>query len=109
MRVVRRSTVALLAGIAILGTNLVAAAPAQAFPQGCTAQFKAARPAYTGGFAVSMCNGGSGSHRVKVSCARRETTDVIRYGRWSGTREWSYRECGAHEKPVAAWVEKQGD
>ncbi|GII67492.1 hypothetical protein Skr01_75770 [Sphaerisporangium krabiense] len=109
MRFIDKCAISAAACVSLVGTSLVTAAPAHAGPVGCSAIVLPDTPDFTGGSGVSTCAGGSGSHRVKVSCDRRYTTDVIRYGPWVGTSKESFAPCAGNETPRVAWVQTQGD
>lgn len=95
---------------ALMGGSLFfAAEPASAYPQGCSSWYVQYSPAYSGGYGRSYCASGSGSHRVRVSCDRQYTSDVIRYGPWVGTGSYSTASCSSSETPRASWVQTQGD
>jgi hypothetical protein len=88
------------------GVSLVAATPAHAYPVGCHIQQYLSG---YGGFAVSACSGGSGSHRVKIDCKPDYASTVVRYGPWRGTSETSGMTCKSWERIMYATFQLQGD
>ncbi len=110
MRIFRKSVVVALMVSAAGGATVLVAAPAHASPQNCRAEFvyrNHETPLPIG--ARSVCDGGSGSHRIGVSCQRPGTNEVIRHGQWVGTLDHSYMFCDRGTSVAAAWVDKQGD
>jgi hypothetical protein len=90
------------------GSVFLAATPADAEPQDCSVMRGVYTPEYSGGYATSYCVWGTGSHRVRVSCDRRQTSDVIRYGPWVPAGSSSDVDCASYETPRAAWVQTRG-
>ena len=99
MVVIRRAAIVAASAALFSGLSLVAAAPAFAYPQGCSAY------TYVGSYGRSYCSHGSGSHRVAVSCARPGQQNYTAYGPWVGTGRTSTAYCNAR----SSYVQKQGD
>lgn len=100
MKAIRRATVIALTSAAMLaGSSALIAAPAQAYPQDCSTY------TFTGSYGQSYCAYGSGSHRVRVTCARAGQQNYYKYGPWVGTGSVSRAYCNAR----SSTVQKQGD
>lgn len=100
MKATRRIMVVAAASAALFaGSSLVAAAPAMAYPQNCSAT------TFVGSYGRSYCTHGSGSHRVAVRCARPGSQLYTVYGPWVGTGHTSTAYCNARTSSV----QTQGD
>ncbi|RLK58146.1 hypothetical protein [Actinokineospora cianjurensis] len=82
-------------------TALVTAAPAQAYPSGCTWGAMDARGSY------AVCTTGSGAYRSYTRCTTWYGGGYMRYGNWEVTTypKWSISSCSWGDTRAAYGIE----
>jgi hypothetical protein len=86
-----------LAAMIGLGGAFIAVQPAQAVPTGCET------PLIRSNWARSYCDGGTGYHRLRVTCVNHTGATYVVYSPWKGVAQYGYANCNPGSTPRTNW------